>query len=552
LSGGEAREFKGFNRARGLALVLPKVDSYGELVNVLPAALALVLTLASVPALPETVLYRGVYGEPESLDPHSSRLVSENTILSDLFEGLTTYDVDGNVGPGVAASWQVSEDGLTWRFRLRPQLAWSDGEPFTAADFVYSFRRAMTPATASPVADRLFVLRNAEAVLRGEVEPSRLGVSAPTPDEVLLELEHPAPQLPTLLANGVGLPLPRHALDRWGQNWNEAGRMVGNGAYVLAERRAGARISLARNPLFHAAGDTRTDTIIYIPSDNVDTQVNRFRSGELHINRNPGFPPQRKALLERELGAAVRVSPYPLSVYLRVNLRRTPLDDLNVRRGLALAIDRDKIARLVLKSGEQPAYHLVPATVSGYEPPASPFAEGTVATRIETARELLASAGYSTSKPLTLSLRYPTGWAREMCIAIAAMWRDVGVRVSLENSEIKSMVADVRRGDFDLAYDGAIHDNPWEYLLRVQPGSTYNAGGYQSDAFSRTLAAAKLEPDLEKRREGLRTAEAIALADVAIIPVIYSVSRSLVAPSVRGWHPNPMDVHLSRYLWVEQ
>ncbi len=519
--------------------------------NVLPAALALVLILASVPALPESVLYRGVYGEPESLDPHSSRLVSENTILSDLFEGLTTYDVDGNVGPGVAVSWQVSEDGLSWRFKLRPKLKWSDGEPFTAADFVYSFRRAMTPPTASAVADRLFVLRNAEAVLRGDAEPAELGVSAPAPDEVLLELEHPAPQLPTLLANGVGLPLPRHALKRWGKNWNEPGRMVGNGAYVLAERRAGARIRLTRNPLFHAADETRMDAIVYIPSDNVDTQVNRFRSGELHINRNPGFPPQRKALLERELGTAVRVSPYPLSVYLRVNMRRTPLDNVNVRRGLALAIDRDKIARLVLKSGEQPSYHLVPATVSGYEPPASPFEEGTVATRIETARQLLAAAGYGKSNPLTLSLRYPTGWAREMCIAIAAMWRDVGVRVSLENSEIKSMVADVRRGDFDLAYDGAIHDNPWEYLLRVQPGSTYNAGGYQSDAFSRTLAAAKLEPDLDKRREGLRAAEAIALADVAIIPVIYSVSRSLVAPSVRGWHPNPMDVHLSRYLWVE-
>ena len=516
-----------------------------------PITLALVLALSTMPALAESVLYRGVFGEPESLDPHRSRLAGEIAILNDLFVGLTSYDVGGRVHAGLAESWQVSEDGLSWHFKLRPELKWSDGEPLTAADFVFSFRRAVTPATAATVADRLFMLRNAEAVLNGAAEPATLGVSAPALDEVLLELEHPAPQLPTRLATGAGFPVPRHAIERWGEDWKQAGRMVGNGAYLLAERRPGELVRLTRNPYFYAADEARIDTVIYMPSDNVDTQVNRFRSGELHINRNPGFPPQRQAFLEEQLGPSVRVSPYPLVVFLRLNLRRAPFDNLEVRRALSLAIDRDKIARLVLKGGEQPAYHLVPPMFSNYEPVPSPLSEGTVESRLVTARQLLAAEGYSKTQPLTFTLRYPTGWARATCIAIAAMWREIGVRASLEQSEIKSMVADVRRGEFDVAYDGAIHDNdPEQYLERLRPDGIYNSGGYRSEVFGAAFTDARLEPDPKVRRQRLREAEAIALADFPIVPVVYGVSRSLVAPSVRGWQPNPMDIHLTRYLWL--
>lgn len=513
-----------------------------------PTIFAAILFVFSTPAVADSVIHRGVYGEPESLDPHRATLVSENTILSDLFEGLTTYDVEGNVVAGAAQRWEVSDDGLQWRFTLRPNLEWSDGEPLTAADFVYSFRRALTPETASPAADRLFVLRNAEAILQSRADPASLGVSAPSTNEVLLELRHPAPHLPTLLANGVGLPLPRHAIERWGDDWKDAGRMVGNGAYVLSERLAGEEIRLTKNDRFHAADDVPTTRIVYVPSDNVDTQVNRFRAGALQINRNPGFPPQRKALLEKQLGAAVRVSPYPLSVYFRVNFARPPLDDIRVRQALALAIDRDTIARRVLKSGERPSYHLIPPEIADYEPAPSPLAEGTVESRLDQARRLLAAAGYSESRPLNLTLRFPTGWSRTMCIAVAAMWRKVGVVAELENSEIKSMIVDVQRGNFDLAYDGAIHDNMWEYMLRVQPGSAYNTGGYENDRLGELLAETRLAVDAERRRQGLREAEAMAMADLAVIPIVYSVSRSLVADEVRGWLPNPMDIHLSRYL----
>ena len=500
----------------------------------------------------DSVLYRGVFGEPESLDPDRSGVTSEIAIVNDLFVGLTSYDAAGQLVAGLAESWDVSADGLSWRFQLRPNLKWSDGEPLTADDFVFSFRRAVTPATAATMADRLFMLRNAEKILNGEAAPATLGVAALGPDEVLLTLEYPAPQLPILLANGIGFPLPRHAVERWGESWNQAGRMVSNGAFVLAERRPGERIRLSRNADFYAADETRLDAIVYVPSDNVDTQVNRFRAGELHINSHPGFPVQRQAFLQSQLGDAVRVAPYLLVVFLRFNFRRAPFDDRNIRRALSLAIDRDKIARLVMKGGEEPAYNLVPPTVTGYRPATSPLRAGTYPTRLAEAKALMAAAGYTPEKPLEFSLRYPTGWARETCIAIAAMWREIGVRVSLDNSEIKSMIADVRRGDFDVSYTGALHDDdPEEFLDRLRPDGAYNTGAYRSEAFTAALASARQEPDPERRRERLRDAEAIALSDYPTVPIVYGVSRSLVSPKVRGWQPNPLDIHLSRYLWLE-
>ena len=204
----------------------------------------------------------------------------EIAIVNDLFVGLTSYDASGQVTPGVAQSWQASPDGLTWRFKLRPNLKWSDGEPLTAADFVFSFRRAVTPATAATMADRLFMLRNAEKILSGQAAPKTLGVAAPAPDEVLLRLEHPAPQLPILLANGIGFPLPRHAVTRWGEQWNQAGRMVSNGAFVLVERRPGERVRLAKNAYFYSADETRLDALRFPhrPSDRRSAQ----RSSDPH------------------------------------------------------------------------------------------------------------------------------------------------------------------------------------------------------------------------------------------------------------------------------
>jgi len=498
------------------------------------------------------VLRRGAFGEPQSLDPDRSGVVSELAIVMDLFEGLTTFDAAGRVVPGQAESWHASENGLRYTFSLRPNLRWSDGTPLTSADFLYSFRRTLAPATRSTQAERLAIFHNGWAVLRGELAPVELGVTAPSPDQLVIELEHPVTRLPLLLAYSEGFPLPRHTIEALGENWRAPGRMVSNGPFTLAQRNPHDRVVLKKNPHYYAEASVKLDHIIYFPSDALATSVQRFRAEELDFNAWPGFLPRQEEFLRRQLGDAVRVSPLLIVAYLRFNLRRPMLQDPRVRRALSTSIDRQILASRVLGGGEQPAMGVVPPTVSDYHSPALAGPEAPREQRLKLAQQLLHEAGYSVGQPLRLTLRYPSGQGREICVAVQAMWRDLPVAITIENSEVKSMIADLRRGDFDLALTGALDgDDPERFLDRLLPDSSYNTGRYDSADFVALMQAAKHTADPTHRARLLQQAETVVLADAPVIPLYYGVSRNLVAPHLAGFEDNPADIHLSRYLQLE-
>ena len=498
------------------------------------------------------VLRRGAFGEPESLQPNQSGVASEQVILRDLFEGLTTFDPAGTVIPGVAESWTVSADGLRYRFKLRPALRWSDGAALKAADFVYAFRRTLTPSTTAARASRLFVLRNAVAVHDGTLPPAQLGVSAPDDRTVLIELEHPLPSLPLLLAGEEGYPLPQQVVDRAGATWTRPGTMVSNGAFVLAERRPRGVVRLTRNRNFHEATGVSLDQVDYLPSDDTVSLVNRFRAGELEINGWPGFAAARQAPLRQELGNAVHVTPLVSVRYLRFNIRRPPFDDVRVREALSLAVDRDLLVARVMPGGERASFRVVPAGLSDDQPPRdNPLQNGNAAARLARARALLAqTAWHSPGRPLRL--RAPSGNGEQLCLAVIAMWKLAGVNVVLEQSEIKSMIADMRKGDFDIALTGAQDVPSYEaYLERFRRGAYNNTGGYANSTFDAALDRAGMRVDSKQRAAALAQAEAILIADHAIVPLIQEVARSLVAPRVLGWVDNPYDIHLSRWLGVK-
>jgi len=511
-------------------------------------ALALLATATAV-ADDQRTLKRGAFGEPESLDPDRSGVVSELPIVLDLFEGLTTFDAAGQVVPGQAESWQISEDGLRYTFSLRPNLRWSDGVPLNAEDFVYSFRRTMTPATRSTQAERLAIFRNGWAVLRGELQAAELGVTSVGPNTLVIELEHPAPRLPLLLAYSEGAPLPRHQIEALGENWSEPGQMVSNGPFTLAERKPHDRVVLQKNPHYYAEASVNWDEVIYFPSDALATSVQRFRAEEIDLNGWPGFLPRQERFLRSQLGEAVRVSPLMIVAYVRFNLQQPALQDPRVRRGLSAAVDRQILATRVLGGGEQLAQGVVPPTVSHYRPAATTDNEAPREQRVALANQLLSEAGYAADRPLKLTLRYPSGQGREICVAIQAMWRDLPVEIVLENSEVKSMIADLRRGNFDLALTGALDgDDPERFLDRLLPDSSYNTGGYDSADFLALMQTAKHTADAAQRTELLRQAETQVLEDAPVIPLYYGVSRNLVAPYLSGFEDNPADIHLSRYL----
>ena len=268
----------------------------------------------SIPALAGE-LHRAGTGDPSTLDPHRFEDPWESTIIMDLFQGLTTFTPEMELVPGQAESWTVSDDGLTYTFVLREALQWSDGQPLTAADFEYSFRRIIDPATASPTAARHFVLLNATKVFAGELPPSELGVRAISDRVFEMRLEHPAPFYPELLTSR-GHPVPRHAIEVHGDRWIEPGKLVSNGPFRLVEWVPNDFVKLEHNPRFFDADNVRLDAVYHHPGEDANLSVRRFRAGEVDVVVT--VPSEQLDYLRKELGSELHLVPRLWHPALRV------------------------------------------------------------------------------------------------------------------------------------------------------------------------------------------------------------------------------------------
>lgn len=500
------------------------------------------MLLAAASAAQE--LHIGNGGEPLTLDPHRYNLALEEKILVNLFEGLTAHDAEGRVGPGAAESWQVSDDGLVWTFHLRESGRWSDGEPVTAEDFAFAFRRLLAPETAASLAYFLYAIDGAEAVNAGRAPPEQLGVRAVDARTLDIRLAQPFPFLAERLVYPTGFPVPRHVLAKHGAAWVKPGNMVGNGAYLLEEWVPQGYVRLRRNPRFRAAAEVRLERASFHPTADRNAAYNRYLSGELQIIGD--FPPGQLPRLRREMPRHVHVSPLLSIMYLVFNVSAPPFDDVRVRRALALAIDRDLLADRVLGSGEQASASFVPPLVANYQSAVAPAPPDASA-----ARALLAEAGYDEARPLAITLRYIAGADnKKVQVAIAAMWRAIGVETVLHHAELNAHFAALRQGEFEVAQAGWFGENNPEHYLELLMSSTgdVNYGRFQDAEVDALMAAAKGTAAVAPRIELLRQAEAAALARHPVVP-LYSVAvRSLVSPAVRGWRPNPRNAHPLRYL----
>ena len=516
---------------------------------------AVVLLLAA--ALPfnaaaaaENALRRSSTGEPQTLDPQLWVYGQDGNLAQDMFQGLTTLDAAAQTVPGQAASWNVSDDGLVYRFTLRRGLRWSDGTPLTSADFLYSLRRMFDPATASPSAALLYVIRNARDVNTGKLPVTALGISAPDAATVVIELGHPAPYLLELLVHRA-FPVPRHVIERHGREWTRAGRLVSNGAFTLGEWRPGQHVKLVRNPRFHEAGQVKLDAVYHIPIEDPKAAVTRYRAGELHVVVT--LPSEMIDVLRRDLGRQLHLVQQIGLEYLAFNTARAPLDDPRVRRALSMAIDRELLGAKVLRAGEPPAFCIVPPGVAGYPlRGCADFGDWTQPQRVAEAKRLLAAAGIGATKPVTLRMRYNNNdTQRRLSLALAAMWQPLGIRTELLTGDMKAHQQALAQGDFDVARAAwYAEDRDAGSFLRLLdsrvPG--LNLSRYRDPDFDRQLDIADASADAVRRAAAMRDAETRAMAAQPIAPLYYYVSRRLISPRVRGWVDNPRGVHLNRYL----
>jgi oligopeptide transport system substrate-binding protein len=497
----------------------------------------------------EVCLRAGNLADPGSLDPARAFVKQDQTVINDLLVGLTTFTPDGRITPGIAQSWTTSADGLTWTFRLRPAL-WSDGRPVTAEDFVFSLRRLVEPATGASYAVLVFPIRNAEAINRGELPPESLGVSALDDRTVEIRLENPTPYLPAVLAHYGVVPVPPHAVRRFGDRWSEPGRFVSNGPFQLVSWRLGDRIVLKKNPRFYDAENVCLDRIEYFPTADSIAAERRVKRGELDLNS--AFAWNRTRYLQGPGGMAeyVRVQPWTDVHYVVFRMSDPVFRDARVRQALAMSIDREFLARL-LAGGQQPTHAFVPPGLGGL-PAAPDWAALPLGERQARARMLLAQAGYGPDRPLRFEMKAPAGGrGLSIPVALQADWRSVGVQVTLAAADLAVFFSDLQRGDFQVGLTDWIADYPdptnfLDLMRSDQPASNY--AGWADLEYDRLLRLARAERDPLRRARLLQAAEVRLLQAAPIAPLFVNPSHNLVSPRLTGWADNLDDVHPKR--WV--
>jgi len=492
--------------------------------------------------------------EPQTLDPHKAEGVPAGNILRDLYEGLTIEAPNGDVIPGVAESWELNAAGNVYTFRLRKNARWSNGDGVTAEDFVYSFRRAVDPATLSTYSSILYPIRNAEAVNNGKISPDSLGVRALSDYVLQIELESPTPYFLGLLNHSMAYPVHRATVETHGDQFTRPGNNVSNGAYKISEWTVQSHVGLVRNKNYWDNPDTRIDGVTYYAIENPDTVIKRYRAGELDLTQEAPYR-QIGWILENVPDEYV-VAPYLGAYYYGLNLLKAPFKDApQLRRAMALAIDRDIITGKLTRSGEIPAYSWVPP-VQGYEPQLPDWAEWTQEQRNAEAKRLVAAAGYGPDNPLTVEILYNTQQNhKQLAVAIASMWKQtLGVNATLRNQEWKVFLQTrTNKTETEVFRSGWIGDynDAYTFLQLLISDNAQNDSGYNNAKFDELLKQASRETDLKKRAELMQQAEQFVLRDQPVIPIYFYVSKHLIKPRVKGFVPNIMDHIYTKDLWLE-
>jgi len=479
--------------------------------------------------------------------------VPSSHVLRDLYEGLTSEAADGSVVPGGAESWTLSDDGLTYTFNIRQGAKWSNGDPVTATDFEYGLKRSADPKTLSKYSYILAPIKNAEAVAAGELPLDDLGVKAIGPHSLEVTLRAPTPYFLGLLNHSSTYPAHRASVEKHDGKFARPGRMVSNGAYLLAEAVPQSHIKLVRNDQYWDNAKTIIDEVYYYPTEDQSSELKRYRAGELDFTYE--LPYKQLGFIKENFPDDLILTPYLGVYYYGFNLRQGPFkDNLALRQALNLAIDRDIIAYKVTGAGETPAYNWVPG-VRNYTGQVPEYASWTQAERVAEAKRLYAEAGYGPDKPFSVSLHYNTSENhKRVATAIAQMLKqNLGINVELLNQEWKVFLETRKqKTETELFRAGWIGDyeDPYTFAELMLQNSGLNDSDYKKPEYDALLEKAYTEADVNQRRAYLEEAERMLLADLPIMPIYHYSTRRLVKSYLGGYENNIMDHHYTKNMFI--
>ena len=504
------------------------------------------------------ILLKGNGAEPKTLDPQVATGVTENKIISALIEGLISYHPtdDELPEPGVAERWEANEDYSEWTFFLRADARWSNGDPVTSHDFVWSYERMLTPEFGAEYVEMLYPMENAEAFHRGELADfSEVGVEAPDDHTLHIRLVGPTPFFLGMLKHYAWFPVHPPTVEAYGRGrldrsspWTLQGRYVGNGPFVLEEWRVNQYIRVTKSPTYWDRDQVRLNEIYFMVIEDVNTEQRMYASGRLHVTNT--VPSNDIANLRRTRPEELRLEPYLGTYFYRFNTTRPPFDDVRVRRALAMAMDREAIVNRVTLGDQTPAYAFVPPGFDDY--PRRRLVEHDP----ETARRLLAEAGFAEGGgfPRKFLLFNTLEDHRKIAEAVVSMWnRELGIDFQLENKEWRVYLEAQSQLDFDISRAGWIGDymDPVTFLELWTTDNGNNNTGWSNARYDELIREAFRSKTQEAHYAALIEAEEILMAEMPVIPVYHYNRIYLIRPEVRGWNPKLLDNRPYKYLYLE-
>jgi oligopeptide transport system substrate-binding protein len=506
---------------------------------------------SAAPASPATsapgskILRVGNGSEPKELDPHVVTGVQEHKIITALLEGLVTYSETGDIAPGVAERWEISDDGLTYTFHLRADAKWSNGEPVTAQDFANSFKRILTPSLGSEYSYKLFHLVGAEEFNTGQLTDfSKVGVATPDGRTLRLTLKHRTPFLLESMNHYAWFPvhIPTvekfGGLDRPGSPWTRPGNFIGNGPFTLVDWKPNQKITVTRSATYWDHANVKLDGIEFFAIESADTEEREFRTGRLDYAYS--LPLSKIETYRRDHPDTYRATPYYGTYFYRINVTQKPLDDKRVRRALALAIDRESIIKNILRdAGQTPAYHFTPDSEKF-------TATARLTGDLAEAKRLLAEAGYPDGKgmPKVEILFNTLESHRTIAEAIQQMWKTrLGVDASIVNQEWKVYLDTTQTLNYQISRAGWIGDynDPHTFLDMWITRGGNNQTGWSNAEYDRLIRSALAQPDEASRMAVYQKLEAILAEEVPVIPIYFYTRIYAISPRVKNWISTPLD-----------
>ena len=504
------------------------------------------------------ILLFGNGAEPKTLDPQRATGVTENHIISALLEGLISYHpTDDNLPePGVAESWEANDDASVWTFKLREDALWTNGDPVTAEDFVYSYQRMLNPDFTGEYAQMLFVIRNAEGYNKGRLEDfSEVGLKALDERTLRVELIGPTPYFLNMLKHYSWFPVHPATIEANGGPFDMSGawtlpeNFVGNGAFALQEWRPNQYIRATKSDTYWDRDRTRLNEIYFFPIEDDNTEKRMFDAGRLHITGT--VPTNDIPMLKESKPHLIHIDDYMGIYFYRLNVTQAPTDNPLVRKALNYAIDRQAIVDKVSLGDQNPAHAFVPPGFKGYPAPE------VLSFDPERAREYLAEAGYPGGEGFPeLYLLFNTSEGhRKIAEAVVAMWNEnLGINMQLENKEWKVYLDSQTHLDYDISRSGWIGDymDPITFLEMFTTGNGNNDTGWSSERYDDLISKAFRSTSEEEHFENLHEAESILLEELPVVPLYWYTRIYLMDPRLRAYEPKLLDNHPFKYLYLSE